>query len=139
MEVLSGSASQTQAFGREFAAGLKGGEILALVGNLGSGKTTFVQGLADGLGVTQSVASPTFVLMRQYATKSRKLYHVDLYRLEKDVAQEYKSLGLDEIIEKGGNIVVVEWAEKIRNVLPKDTIWINFETIDENTRRIVSR
>lgn len=110
-----------------------------MVGNLGSGKTTFVQGLADGLGVTQSVASPTFVLMRQYPTKSRKLYHVDLYRLEKDVTQEYKSLGLDEIAEKGGNIVVVEWAEKIRNVLPKDTIWINFKTTGENTRRITSR
>lgn len=109
---------------------------MALSGDLGSGKTTFVQGLARGLGIQQPVVSPTFVLMRQYDSKSKNLYHVDLYRITTKPEREYTALGIGEVVGRAENIVVIEWAEKVKNLLPKNTIWITFETIDESRRRI---
>ncbi len=112
---------------------MKGGAIFALSGNLGAGKTTFIQGLAKGLGIKVKIISPTFILMRKYGNN---FYHLDLYRLEGDVEREVKNLGTEEIWEDGKNVVVIEWAEKIKDMLPKDTKWIVFENLGEDKRRI---
>lgn len=102
------------------------GNIIALMGELGSGKTTFVQGFAKGLGVKEKIISPTFVLIKQYST----LYHVDLYRVE-----NFQELGLEEILANPNNIVLIEWAEKLTN-LPKNTIKITFEKLEGDKRLI---
>ena len=139
METITNSPNQTQKLGEEFAYRLKGGEIIGLIGELGSGKTTFVQGLAKGLGVKKRIISPTFVLIRSYKGKTREgkslnLYHVDLYRI-RDI-NDARGLGLEEIWSNPKNIVVIEWAEKIEKILPKKAIKIYFEYLGENRRRI---
>ncbi len=150
------SFEETRELGEEFAKNLKRGTVLALHGNLGSGKTTFVQGLAKGLGIKQKIISPTFIIAREYqilghssseGSESRSLkrdssrqartinfYHIDLYRVksEKDV----QGLGLDEIINDKENIVAIEWPEKIKKILPKDTISIHFEYQEDDKRSI---
>lgn len=141
MEVFTKNARDTQKFGRKIASQLKGGEVLALSGNLGSGKTTFIQGLAQGLGIKQRIISPTFILLREYEITNYQLpisnfYHIDLYRLEDSVESELKNLGIEEIWERGENVVAIEWAEKVKTLLPTNTIWIVFEDLGDNKRRI---
>lgn len=136
MEIITKSASETKKFGEGFASKLKGGETLALVGELGSGKTTFVQGLAKGLGIKTRITSPTFILMRNYDGE-RSLYHLDLYRLESDVDNDVTNLGLKDFLEKKENVVVIEWAKKIKKTLPKETIWMEFRSIGKDTREII--
>ena len=143
VEFVTKSAKQTLNLGKRVAASLLGGEILALVGELGSGKTTFVQGLAQGLGIKRRVISPTFILTRRYPLRFKNkdlriknFYHLDLYRLEGNMEREIQNLGLSEIWEKKENIIAIEWAEKIRNVVPKNTTWIYFEELDRDSRMI---
>jgi tRNA threonylcarbamoyladenosine biosynthesis protein TsaE len=102
---------------------------------LGSGKTTFVQGLAEGLGIKQRIISPTFIIMRSYESGSKNFYHVDLYRIESE--QDVEGLGLLEFMNDPQNIVVIEWPEKIKNLLPSMRIDIIFNYIDEERREIV--
>lgn len=104
--------------------------IIGLEGELGSGKTRFVQGFAKGLGIRQRLTSPTFVLIKKYGN----LYHIDCYRLNNP--KELLDLDFKEIIANPKNIVLIEWAEKVRKILPKDVIWIKFEIIDKNKRKI---
>ena len=113
-------------------------KVVALTGELGSGKTTFVQGFAKGLGIKERVISPTFVLIRQHKIPKTKktLYHVDLYRLDKT---NFDNIGINEIITGPQNIVIIEWAEKVEGLLPKGTIWISFENIDSHTKSITVR
>ena len=113
---------------------LRGGTVIALSGDLGSGKTTFVQGLAVGLGVPPEiyVTSPSFTLINEYAGRCR-LYHVDLYRIQNPL--EADDIGLFELINDGG-VAVLEWAEKIREKLPPDHLDIQFEIIDDHRRKI---
>ncbi len=125
--------------------------VICLEGNLGGGKTTFVQGLAEGLGIKEIVNSPTFLIMKKYtAVKSRtekcnslqrgesermlNLYHFDCYRISG--YQEILDLGFEEIISGKNNIIAIEWPEKIKEILPKERINIKFEFVDEKTRRI---
>lgn len=131
METITESPTETKALGKKIAAELKEGSVLALSGDLGSGKTTFVQGLAQGLGHTGRLISPTFILMRKYS----RFYHVDLYRLEDNLALEIENLGLTDVWNKD-MIVVVEWAEKIKDLIPPGTIWIRFEDLGGDKRRI---
>lgn len=142
METITKSAQETCRLGASFADYLKkeyekkkGARVIALVGNLGSGKTTFVQCVARALGITQRTISPTFVIMRKYQGRKFCLYHVDLYRIGVG-KEEFLSLGIPDLWKQDGNIIMIEWAEKIREFLPKDTIWINFEVISEEKRRI---
>ncbi|MDO8452260.1 MAG: tRNA (adenosine(37)-N6)-threonylcarbamoyltransferase complex ATPase subunit type 1 TsaE [bacterium] len=137
MEITSQDANETKEFGKDFGARLKGGEVLALSGDLGAGKTTFVQGLAEGLGITDRIMSPTFLLMREHKVKfGGKLFHIDLYRLEENVDREIGNLGVTDFWTKPENVVVIEWAEKAKNVLPPTTTWITFENISETERKI---
>jgi len=153
MEILTTSPRQTKRIGEILAAEIwrsfpkKEAFIVGLKGGLGGGKTTFVQGFARGLGIREKILSPTFVVMKKWImpvsakknTTSIKpstfyFFHIDCYRLQKP--QEILALGFKKIISEKRNIVVVEWAEKIREVLPKRTLWINFNFIDKKTRRI---
>lgn len=144
MEIITKNAQETKKFGQSFSNSLKGGETICLVGGLGAGKTTFVQGLAKGLNILAQISSPTFIIMRHYGvpalqstgSKIGTLYHLDLYRFEKNVAEEIRNLGLFDIWEKPENIVVIEWAEKIKEILPKNSIWIDFKNISEEERKI---
>lgn len=136
MEVFeSNSAQKTQKIGADLAKKFKNGAILALVGDLGAGKTTFTQGFAEGLGIKDKVISPTFVLIRQHKFgHDQTLFHVDLYRLEGDI--DIKSLGLEDMFKHKQDIVLIEWAEKVKDKLPKETIWLNFEKLDSDSRKI---
>ena len=136
MEFITESSQETQDLGQKIAADLVGGEIFALTGDLGSGKTTFVQGFSKGLGLASRIISPTFILMRKYRASDKDFYHIDLYRLEKDVDKEVVNLGVTDIWGKPGNIVVIEWAEKIKDLIPKSAKWIFFENLGEDKRKI---
>ena len=136
MEVITQSAEETKDFGRKTAADIKRGQTLALTGDLGSGKTTFVQGFAEGLGHIGRIISPTFILMRKYDLPDGDFYHVDLYRFEDNVEKEVENIGLRDIWGNKDNIVVIEWAEKIKNLLPENTKWLKFEMVGENERKI---
>ncbi|QQS38702.1 tRNA (adenosine(37)-N6)-threonylcarbamoyltransferase complex ATPase subunit type 1 TsaE [Candidatus Woesebacteria bacterium] len=127
--------------GQKIGSDLDRGQIIALTGELGSGKTTFVQGLALGLGIDKTLISPTFILMRQYRIHRNgldKLYHIDLYRLDNNITSEIVNLGFSEIVEAGDNVIVVEWADKTKDIFTKNTTWFEFSYIDESKRRIIS-
>jgi len=112
--------------------------IVALTGELGSGKTTFIQGFLRALGVKKKIISPTFVLIKNYKLKIENYqyaYHIDCYRVKK--SSEFLKLGLREILSSPQNIVLIEWAEKIKKILPKNIIWLKFKHgSKENERKI---
>lgn len=116
------SAGETRALGAALAGALPGGVVLALTGELGAGKTCFVQGMADGLQSRSRVTSPTFTLLHEHQG-TRSLAHADLYRLE-DV-EDLWEMGLAEAMD-GDGLVAVEWADKARDRLPEDALWIDF-------------
>ena len=112
--------------------------ILGLRGDLGGGKTTFLQGFAGGLGLKDKITSPTFVILKKFKVAGPKLgyfVHIDCYRIRK--AKEILDLGLKEIMSDPRNIVAIEWAERIKKILPQNTIWIELDFIDKKTRKIV--
>lgn len=136
LKKISTSAKETKDFAKNIAKNLKTPQIIALYGNLGSGKTTFVQGLASELGITKRVLSPTFVFIREYQLDNKKMFfHVDLYRL--DSSQDLTTIGLSDILKTKNAIIAIEWPEKIENLLPASTIKINFDTTGEKSRKIV--
>lgn len=111
--------------------------VLALLGDLGAGKTTFVQQLAIRLGITETVNSPTFVVMKQYETddiKFQKLVHIDAYRIEE--ASEMGPLRFPEILTDSQSLVCIEWAEKISDLLPEDTLRIELESLPQSKHKI---
>lgn len=139
---------QTQKLGENFAKeilkiGLQNppaGEaiVLGLQGDLGGGKTTFLQGLAKGLQIKEKILSPTFVIMKRFKIKDirfKNFYHVDCYRLKKD--KEILELDFEKIIFNPENIVAIEWSERIKKPLPKSAIIIKFDFIDKNKREIL--
>lgn len=135
--MISQSVDQTIKYAQKFAKKLKGGEIIGLIGELGSGKTTFVKGLAQGLGIKEPITSPTFVMLKEYKIPKSNhpiLVHVDAYRVEN--FDDIKSVGIDDYTGRNGAIVVIEWAEKIKKILPKDTLYINFKHKGEKEREI---
>lgn len=130
----AGSAAETQELGRKIGGKLRSGDVIALYGDLGSGKTTFVQGIAQGLGITNFVTSPSFVIVNEYPVPSgTALYHIDMYRLSGD--QEIGELGIEDLM-RNDSIVVIEWAERAEHFLPGGCKKIYFEFISENERRI---
>ena len=131
---VTNNYKETQKIGERLAKKIKPPVILALLANLGGGKTTFTQGLAKGLGIKNIITSPTFVLEKIYNIPKKKydLHHYDLYRIEPD------DILIDEILENAkNNIVVIEWADKIINQLPKkNLIKIKFSITKDNKRKI---
>jgi tRNA threonylcarbamoyladenosine biosynthesis protein TsaE len=153
MEFISRSVEQTRRVGMRLGALLKPGYVICLAGDLGSGKTTLVQGIAAGWGSLDQVSSPTFVLVNVYKreerhtpltgaavtgktqskTKEEHLYHLDAYRLSGP--EEAEALDLDAMLEDGP--LVVEWADRIKSALPQDRLWIVMRYIDTNQRDLV--
>lgn len=131
-QVVTKNAQETGELGERLGRSLKKGVVIALYGELGSGKTTFVQGLARGIGIKKRIISPTFVMVRQYPITN--FFHVDLYRI--NTIEEIKNLGLEELWEDPQNIVAIEWAEKAKNILPLKRIEVFFAHRDKNKRKI---
>ncbi len=118
---------------------IKNALVLALTGDLGTGKTTFAQGFFKALGIKNRVTSPTFILIKNYKPQTinyRLAYHIDCYRIKKP--KELLSLGLKEILKNSKNIILIEWAEKIKRFLPKNSIWIKFEHGNKINQRIIA-
>lgn len=142
MEITTKSPDETKKLGSQIANNLTGGGVYALVGDLGSGKTTFAQGFTEELGI-ERVNSPTFIILRKYDVKSKNskvknLFHVDLYRLEHNIEHELVNLGVTELWDKKENIFLIEWADKVnKNVFPKKTKWIKFYIQDDSERLII--
>jgi tRNA threonylcarbamoyladenosine biosynthesis protein TsaE len=131
--IISHSPEETFAHGRALGETMRGGEVLALDGDLGAGKTQFVKGLAAGLGCADAVTSPTFTLIHEYTGGRLPLFHFDFYRLENE--DEVLRVGLDDYLGAGG-VVAIEWAEKFPALLPPGTRWFRFESGDATTRVI---
>lgn len=137
------SYKQTQKLGKDFANKILKSSprnravVLGLRGNLGGGKTTFLQGFAKGLGVKEKILSPTFVIMKRFTLKNKfkNFYHIDCYRLKN--YEDVLDLGIEEIIKNPENIVAIEWPERIKKALPKEMTTINFKFIDKNKREII--
>lgn len=139
-QIITASEKQTFVFAKKFTKRLKGGEIIGLVGELGAGKTVFTKGLASGLGIKKIVNSPTFVLMKIYEVKSEKqkvknLCHIDAYRVK--TAKEIALIGAEEYFNRPDTVTVIEWADKIKKILPKKTKYVKFINMEENKRLII--
>jgi tRNA threonylcarbamoyladenosine biosynthesis protein TsaE len=144
---------ETRELGKNLALKIKRGTIIALKGNLGSGKTTFTQGFLKGLKVKGPYTSPTFVIIKRYelktnnqqpTTKKKKklsvvggklsvIYHMDAYRVS---TKDILNLGWKEMIAKKNNIIIIEWADRIKEIIPRGAIWIKFKWLDEDKREI---
>ncbi len=127
----------TEKFAQDFAKNLKGGEIVALDGELGAGKTFFVQAVAKRLGIKNTVNSPTFVIMKVYDAekgKIKKMVHIDAYRLSS--AEDLSVIGALEYFNKNDTVVFVEWASKIKEILPSKTVFLKFEIKDKHKRTV---
>ncbi|MDQ7859583.1 MAG: tRNA (adenosine(37)-N6)-threonylcarbamoyltransferase complex ATPase subunit type 1 TsaE [Armatimonadota bacterium] len=119
MRLATSSPSETEALGRRLGGRLRAGDVVALLGPLGAGKTVLARGIVEGAGARGTVASPSFVIVREYAGPVR-VYHADLYRLERPA--EVVELGLDELAAEG--ILVVEWADRAGGLLPRPAITV---------------
>jgi tRNA threonylcarbamoyladenosine biosynthesis protein TsaE len=142
-EFITKNARETQKLAGEILEDALGVEnrktaaVLALQGELGGGKTTFTQGLAQALGVKEKITSPTFVILRRfkiYDLRFTNLYHIDCYRLNS--SNELTGLGFDEIIKDPKNLIVIEWADKVESLIPSDAVWLEFEWEGEEERKI---
>ena len=131
------SVETTLALGAALGRSLMGGTAIGIVGPLGAGKTHLVKGIADGNGAAdpRKVTSPTFTLIHEYPGRLR-LYHVDAYRLRGP--SELIALGFDELVA-ADSVVAVEWADRVRSAMPKNTLWIEITPMEETTRRLVFR
>ncbi len=129
---ISNEPQQTLDFAKRLAEMLQPGDVIALEGDLGAGKTTFTKGLAEGLGIKRTVNSPTFTIIKEYQGTRMPLYHMDVYRVE----DSFEDLGFDEYFE-GNGVTVVEWAHLIREQLPASLLTINLYHRDEQSRELV--
>ncbi|NJN95529.1 MAG: tRNA (adenosine(37)-N6)-threonylcarbamoyltransferase complex ATPase subunit type 1 TsaE [Anaerolineales bacterium] len=135
LDFISHSEAQTRRLGARLAAYLKPGDVLALVGDLGSGKTRWVQGVCAGLSVTDPVISPTFTLVNEYQGLC-PVYHIDLYRLAD--AAETATFGLEDYLY-GSGITIIEWADRAKTLLPIEHLTIELYHLEETKRRVVLR
>ena len=130
---ISNSPAETEAVGRRFAKDVDAGSVLALKGELGSGKTQFVKGLVAGLGSSATVTSPTFTIVHEYPGGRLPVYHFDFFRLED--RQSIARLGLDDYFF-GDGVSVVEWADRFPECIPEQARWILFGIKSETTRAV---
>ncbi|MBU1118316.1 tRNA (adenosine(37)-N6)-threonylcarbamoyltransferase complex ATPase subunit type 1 TsaE [Patescibacteria group bacterium] len=137
VSILSKDEHDTRRVGAELASMISPKTVVALSGDLGYGKTEFVKGFAKYLGVNEPVSSPTFVLYKEYSVSkgdSRRLYHFDLYRLASP--EDLTSLGFEEIIDDNEGVSIIEWAEKIPELIPKGSVQVHFSYLDAARRKL---
>lgn len=137
MTVLTRSVFETEREGEKLGVALRPGDIVALYGGLGVGKTAFTRGLALGLGIEKDITSPTFTIVNEYAGGRIPLFHFDMYRLDSE--NELFDIGWDDYLERNG-VIVVEWSEKIISALPHSTIIVRIQNLSSenvNERRII--
>lgn len=145
MELITKTPRQTYAFGQKigndlinYPPGTREAVCICLYGDLGSGKTTLVKGIANSLDITSLVASPTFIIVRHYPIKQKfysNFYHIDLYRIEN--SEDIKSLGLFDFFSDSSNIIAIEWAEKLGSNIPRKRLDIKMSLLNDNTRKVV--
>ena len=141
---ITKSEQATINLGKKLARRFGGGEVIALIGQLGSGKTVLIKGIAQGLGIKKTITSPTFVLMKIYKIKPltthhsplKYLAHIDAYRLNK--GQELLDIGIEEWMGKSDTVTVIEWADRVRDIFPKKKIIIRLKLGREKNERIIS-
>ncbi|MFC1629981.1 tRNA (adenosine(37)-N6)-threonylcarbamoyltransferase complex ATPase subunit type 1 TsaE [Patescibacteria group bacterium] len=140
-KTITNSPSETKKLGKILAKKIlqksqktKNATVIGLKGDLGGGKTTFLQGFAKGLGLKENIVSPTFIILKRFPVKKRNFYHIDCYRIEKQ--KEILDLGFRKIIQSNKNIIVIEWADRIKNIMPKGAFWISFDFLSKNKREI---
>ncbi len=126
----------TIAFGRAFAAHVGAGDVLALCGDLGAGKTHFVKGLAEGLGAPVEVTSPTFTLIHEYVGGRLPLFHLDFYRLDHE--DDLIEIGFDDYLAEEG-VMAIEWADRFTEALPAHTRWLQFRHREDGARQVVTQ
>lgn len=137
MEYYSKNEKETYALAGKIALETKPGDVFALQGDLGSGKTTFVKGFAKALGVRNTITSPTYVILKRYSAnhaKIKNLIHIDCYRLEG--GSDVESIGLNEYIDDADSVILIEWPEKILPILQNPVKTIKFEIIDTHKRKM---
>ena len=146
-EYITTSSIQTKKLGQLLAEKLCGGEIICLSGDLGAGKTTFTQGLLKGLNIKGPYTSPTFAIIKHYKEQenskksvshvtchmSQNVYHIDAYRIS---SKDLLELGFNDFAGKQNSIVIIEWPEKIKKLIPTNALWINFQWLSEKERKI---
>jgi len=134
LEFISRGAEQTRRVGMRLGALLQRSDLVCLIGDLGAGKTTLVQGISAGWGSLDQASSPTFVLVNVYRRpEGEKLYHLDAYRLSG--AAEAEDLDLDALLEAGP--LLIEWADRIQEALPQERLWVTLQWVDDNQRDMV--
>lgn len=135
-EFISNSVADTEAFAEQLSSAFTGGEVLLLNGELGAGKTHFVKGLARGLGIFDTVTSPTFALHNSYEGRLT-LNHFDFYRVES--SEEVEILGLNEFFYDKQAVAAIEWSENVKELLPPDCIEVKIEKLNDEERKITVR
>jgi len=137
LDVISQSEAQTRRLGAHLAESLSPGDVVALVGGLGTGKTRFAQGVGQGLGIREAIVSPTFTLVREYSGPGIRIpfFHVDLYRIEH--VEETLTFGLEDYLY-GDGVCLIEWADRLAShQLPTEHLWIDFRHLDQGKRSLL--
>lgn len=133
MQITTHSADETQALGQKLASRLAPGDVIAYFGDLGAGKTAFTRGLAQGLGITDPVTSPTYTIVNEYLGGRLPLFHFDMYRLSS--ADDLFDIGWEDYLSRGG-VCAVEWSENVMDALPEDTVWVRIAREGDTGRSI---
>ena len=145
MQITTNSEKETFEFAKKYAKKLRGGEVIGLVGDLGAGKTVFAKGLAAGLGIKETITSPTFVIMKIYQIqnstcpsgrrefKIKNLAHIDAYRVK--TPQDIIAIGANEYFNRSDAVTIIEWADKIKGIKPTKTISLKYTS--QNSRKIL--
>ncbi|NTW26726.1 MAG: tRNA (adenosine(37)-N6)-threonylcarbamoyltransferase complex ATPase subunit type 1 TsaE [Candidatus Moranbacteria bacterium] len=137
-EYVTTSSIQTKKLGALLAEELSGGEIICLAGDLGAGKTTFTQGLLKGLKIKGPYTSPTFAILKEYKLKAKSqklkaIFHIDAYRIN---AKDLLEIGFADFAGKKNSVTIIEWPEKVHKLIPTKALWINFQWLSEQERKI---
>ena len=131
--MISTSDAMTLQIGEDLGRKLQKGSVVSLRGSLGSGKTVLAKGIAKAIGIKEAIVSPTFTIVQEYDGSSMKMYHLDLYRLSGE--DEFESMGGEEFLYPDG-ITLIEWSEKIEDMLPEDTVYISITINEDQSRNI---
>lgn len=132
-QIILKTEEDTKALGVSLAKDIKAGDILALVGDLGTGKTTLTKAIAAALGISETITSPTFTIVSEYESGSLPFYHFDVYRVHDE--EELFEIGFEEYLE-GNGVCVIEWGDLIKDILPARTMWIYLEYGENECERI---